>query len=143
MKRQRIIIGFDGSVYSDKAIKYVIKNFEKGSNISLVYVEELITPVYISSPGLLTNDNMIKQIKENAIKGISKRVNFMKKNGFKADYSYRKGSPVDEIIKEAKKSKVDIIIVGSRGMGKWKGSILGSVSQGLAVRSPLPTLIVR
>lgn len=138
-----VIIGFDGSKYSDKAIDYVINHFDRKTSIELIYVEESITPIYLSSPSLFVDTDIIKRIKESADKKLKIKTDYIKKKGFKANYLYKEGSAADEIIKESKKSNASIIIIGSRGMGRWKGSILGSVSQALAIRSTTPVLIVK
>jgi nucleotide-binding universal stress UspA family protein len=39
-----------------------------------------------------------------------------------------KGDPADEILKNAESRKIDLIVMGSRGLGKFSGVILGSVS---------------
>jgi len=38
------------------------------------------------------------------------------------------GDPADEILGNAERKKVDLIVMGSRGLGKFSGVILGSVS---------------
>jgi nucleotide-binding universal stress UspA family protein len=38
------------------------------------------------------------------------------------------GDPVEEIIQFAKNNDIDMIVIGSRGLGKIKGLLLGSVS---------------
>jgi nucleotide-binding universal stress UspA family protein len=38
------------------------------------------------------------------------------------------GDPADEILRNAKQKKVDLIVMGSRGLGKFSGVILGGVS---------------
>jgi len=56
----------------------------------------------------------------------------------------RTGHPVDEIVKEAEKSKVDIIIVGSQGKSALKAAILGSVAFGVISKgTKIPVLVVR
>lgn len=143
MKKQRVLVCFDGSEHSERAINYAISNFDRGTHIELVYVEEAITPLYLSAPSLFVDTDIIKRIRDGAKKRLMEKADYIKRKGFSADYAYREGYPADEIIKESKKSKADIIIAGSRGMGKWKGSLLGSVSQSLAIRSQLPVLIIK
>lgn len=56
----------------------------------------------------------------------------------------RSGHPVEEIIKEAEKSKVDLIIIGSRGKSALKAAVLGSVTFGVINKeSKVPVLVVR
>ena len=74
---------------------------------------------------------------------LKRQVEIIKKKGFKAQYEYVEGYPPNQIINEAKRKNADIIVVGSRGMGKWKGSVLGSVSQALTVISKIPLLIIK
>jgi nucleotide-binding universal stress UspA family protein len=43
----------------------------------------------------------------------------------------RKGHPADVIVKEAKKSRADLIVMGSRGKSALSAAVLGSVSYGV------------
>jgi nucleotide-binding universal stress UspA family protein len=43
----------------------------------------------------------------------------------------RGGHPVDEIVKESKKSKADLIVMGSHGRSALSATVLGSVSYGV------------
>jgi nucleotide-binding universal stress UspA family protein len=53
------------------------------------------------------------------------------------------GSPAEEIIKVAEIRKCDLIVMGSRGLGKLAGLVLGSQSQKVVSHAPCPVLIVR
>ncbi|EEZ92955.1 MAG: UspA domain protein [Candidatus Parvarchaeum acidiphilum ARMAN-4] len=143
IKSQKIAIGFDESKYSKKAVEYVINNFEKSSTVYLIYVEEMLGSLYLSNPSLFIDDSIIKKIREKTKKELIKEVEAIRKKGFKAEYEYIEGYPPDKLVNEAKRKNADIIVVGSRGMGKWKGSVLGSVSQKLTVIARTPLLIIK
>ncbi|HVB85498.1 MAG TPA: universal stress protein [Candidatus Dormibacteraeota bacterium] len=51
------------------------------------------------------------------------------------------GSPAESIVRVAKKWGADLIVMGSRGRGKVKGILLGSVSQDVLSNSPCPVLV--
>lgn len=51
--------------------------------------------------------------------------------------------PATEILDFAREHAIDLIVVGSRGMGRLPGLLLGSVSQKLASRAPCSVLIAR
>jgi nucleotide-binding universal stress UspA family protein len=53
------------------------------------------------------------------------------------------GSIVQALIELAAEEKVDLIVVGTRGMTGFKKLILGSVSNGLVSHSECPVLVVR
>src|SRR5215203_3615687 len=55
----------------------------------------------------------------------------------------REGRTVEAIIEQAEEIGAGLIVVGSRGMGRLGRMVMGSVSTGLAYRSPCPVLIVR
>lgn len=53
------------------------------------------------------------------------------------------GDPATSILGFAKRSKADMIAMGTRGLGKLKGSILGRVSRKVADNAETSCLIVR
>ncbi len=52
------------------------------------------------------------------------------------------GDQARELINAAKRRKVDLIVVGSRGRSRLQGLLLGSVSQKVSALSPCPCVIV-
>jgi nucleotide-binding universal stress UspA family protein len=53
------------------------------------------------------------------------------------------GHAAPEILAAAEATAADMIVIGSRGFGALTGTFLGSVSQSVLKRSPLPVLVVR
>ena len=54
-----------------------------------------------------------------------------------------RGHVIDAIINEAQKRKVDIIVMGSRGLSDIKGYLMGSVSRKVLVHAPCTVLTVK
>jgi len=50
---------------------------------------------------------------------------------------------VETIINHAAKEDVDLIIVGTRGLGGFKKMLIGSVSSGVISHANCPVLVVR
>ena len=48
-----------------------------------------------------------------------------------------------DIIRVAQETNSDIIIMGSRGLGIFKGALIGSVSQKVIEDSPVPVMVVK
>jgi len=53
------------------------------------------------------------------------------------------GYPAIKIIEQIKKDDIELVIMGSRGYGPLTGSVLGSVSQRVVQKSPVPVLIIK
>ena len=53
------------------------------------------------------------------------------------------GDPATSILSFAERSNMDMIVIGTRGLGKLKGTILGSVSRKVANNAETSCLIVR
>ena len=53
------------------------------------------------------------------------------------------GDPVDEIVALAETKDVDLVVVGSRGLGRVASAVLGSVSMGVLRRAGRPVLVVK
>ena len=67
----------------------------------------------------------------------------MRKAGFLADVLFVFGHPAKEIVKAAGKKRMDLVVVGSRGLTGAKQFLLGSVSPMALKHSPASILIVR
>ena len=51
--------------------------------------------------------------------------------------------PVAGVLGWVRKERADLVVVGSRGFGRIKGLILGSVSQKIVQESECPCLVVK
>lgn len=52
------------------------------------------------------------------------------------------GDPANAIVGYAKRNKIDLIVMGSRGLGQVEGMILGSISQKVSNLAGLPCMVV-
>lgn len=53
------------------------------------------------------------------------------------------GGAADVILEQARQRKADLVVVGTRGLGRLGGMILGSVSHKVGALAPCPCLIAR
>lgn len=54
-----------------------------------------------------------------------------------------RGRPATVLVREAKESRAELIVVGSRGLGPLRSMLLGSVSAEVVDHAPCPVLVVR
>ena len=59
-----------------------------------------------------------------------------------AEVHLREGLTVDEILDSGDEVRADLIVMGSRGLGRVKNMLLGSVSEGVVHHSRRPILMV-
>jgi len=53
------------------------------------------------------------------------------------------GSPAESILKVAQEEKIDLIVMGARGLGRIREQIFGSVSHRVMTHAPCSTLLVK
>jgi nucleotide-binding universal stress UspA family protein len=134
-KLEKLLTAVDGSKYADKALEYAVqlaKNYN--SKLALLHVEE-DKLVRIGGPQVV---DCLGTVGECILKDASNKV-----ESISVDRILEYGSPAEIIIKVAKKAKVDVIIVGSRGLSSVRRYLLGSVSDDISLHSRSSVLIVR
>lgn len=124
---EKILVGFDGSEYSKKALTEAIKIAQKFS-ATITVVNTYNEPFgHGLSQSVLEKARVICEDGE-------------AKYGL---VSVLSSDTAGVIVETAKKDRVDLIVVGSRGMGAIRAHLLGSVASGLSHNSPVSVLIVR
>jgi multicomponent Na+:H+ antiporter subunit G len=63
--------------------------------------------------------------------------------GRSVDLVVRHGSPAEAIIREASEFRADLVVMGSRGLGRVRSLLVGSVAQGVLDGAPCPVLVAR
>ena len=142
MKRSmymNILVPLDGSKHSDKVLLQacdLAKNYQ--SQLILLYVVEKSLPL-----NLLDRKEYLKILKEFGNKSLIKAKKKVSDYGVDSKIVIREGNIANEIVKIAKKEKCNLLIVGSKGLGKTLRFFLGSVSSKLANISPCSILIIK
>jgi nucleotide-binding universal stress UspA family protein len=144
----KLLVATDGSDTAWKAVKYAV-GFAKqiDASITLLSVIDKSALIVQSIPvGMASNliapiDDYLQQ----AVEGYTQKAEKLcKKNGIKVKKVIRSGHPVEEIIKEAKRSKASIIVLGTHGKGMLESAVLGSITHGVIHNSTKhPVLVIR
>ncbi|MDX1595406.1 MAG: universal stress protein [Nitrosopumilaceae archaeon] len=150
---KKILVPYDGSKYSDKALK---RAMELAHNLDSEILLLTVTNVsYISPPGMLQGlvrsksekaamkkyEKSVKQDIENMLKTAEKKC---QEKGITVSYIVKKGDITEEILKFAKKRRVTLIVMGAQGLsGLSTFKILGSTSRKVSEYATCPVLLVR
>lgn len=76
-------------------------------------------------------------------KALAKATPFADERHVPYETELMEGSPTQLILDLARSRDVDLIVVGSRGLGAVKGGLLGSVSSEVVHHADLPVLVAR
>ena len=68
---------------------------------------------------------------------------FLERQGFRVSTHAAWGDPADRIVEVANSGEFDLVAVGSRGAGRVRGILVGSVSDRVVHRSSIPVVVVR
>jgi nucleotide-binding universal stress UspA family protein len=145
---KRILMATDGSKTSVRALKVAIEMAKKmGAKITLVGVID--NRLYMGhamlaedSPTRLAEpvEDYLMQVAGAYLADASK---LCVQSGVEPEIVIRTGHPAEEILKEARRSKADLLVMGSHG-NSGIGSVMGSVTFGvLHGKSRVPILVVR
>jgi nucleotide-binding universal stress UspA family protein len=138
----KILVPVDGSDNSYKALEAALVLSEKlGSNISVVNVMEQVPITHIESEKLL--NELLEAYKKENQEILSKCSDIAHQKGITIKTVLLQGNPAPVILDYSKKENFDLVIMGSRGMGKFKELILGSVSSKIMHHSPCAIMIIR
>ena len=145
----RILVPTDGTKASRKAVDYAI-GLAKQTKASITIVGVVDKSAFVAqtvpahaSPTKIRIpiEDYLGQIVEAYVADAVKQCT---KKGVKPDKNVRSGHPVKEIVKEARRSKSNLIIIGSHGKGALESAVLGSVTYGLIhSNTKYPVLVIR
>ena len=146
---KKILLAIDGSQSADHALDF-------GLDLAMKYSAEVMIISVIDSPqsslvvkGMLyaptSTQKYLKKLRDFHEKILLEASNKTKKISpeLKVSIKLLEGRPDDKIVETAKKESIDLIVLGSRGLGGIKGFVLGSVSDRVADEASCPVLIVK
>jgi nucleotide-binding universal stress UspA family protein len=123
MMVKRILVGFDGSPPSEKAVIYASKLAkELHAKLTLFYVVPVLYPPLDTLP-------VIQETKA-------------KLSLTEADERVVAGNPAAEIASAAEATDIDLVVVGSSGKGAVARLMLGSTASRLVRTCPKPLVVV-
>ena len=137
----RILVALDGSVHGNRAAEYAADYAAQFSRCELILVhaepDDLFTVTAAPNAEKLVEPfDLARRASATARARLDA-----------AGISYRLhtelGDPADSIESVAQAERVDEIILGSRGLGQWKGLVMGSVAYRLIHRASMPVTVVR
>lgn len=141
----KILVPVDGSKYSMEGVKIALDFAKtKGADVTLMTVTPFISglDLEISAKEI---ESINETMKRNGEDVLDRAKNILTSEGINAKTILSSAiSAADEILNTAEKKRVDLIIIGNRGLG---GSatrfIMGSVASKVATNAPCSVYVVK
>jgi nucleotide-binding universal stress UspA family protein len=154
---KKILVALDGSESSQRAAQTALELAEKLKTELIVlhaispptsyYHSTIASPTGMSLPAPSQHeiDAYYAYARKVAMGIVGETESKAKKQGIhvKTEIPEAVSSVVETIINHAAKENVDLIVVGTRGLGGFKKLLLGSVSNGVVSHANCPVLVIR
>ncbi|HEY0007979.1 MAG TPA: universal stress protein [Tepidisphaeraceae bacterium] len=145
----RIVMGIDGSAYSEKAVAAVAaRKWPAGSEVKLVaaldpkfwavFAEASASPWTLAYLGEAETAG-----RDVAVKAVSTTAERLAAVGLKTSVVVEEGSPKRVLLHVAEQWTADCIVVGAKGHNRLDRVLLGSVSMAIAAQAPCAVEVVR
>lgn len=136
---RRMLVGYDGSPQSEKAVEVALSLAECVDSTVLVFaVARPPEPATSVELGAVLDD-----AREHYEEGFKRILEKARAHDLEVKTDMAVGHPGEQIIHRAEIDKIDLIIVGRRGTSLFQKLILGSVSERVLRYAHCPVMVVR
>ena len=145
---KKILVATDASAASNRAVSmaaYMAACHEADLLILHVIRDMQLPTLMKKAPDLEefanTRENILRQVAETILQEAEVRAK--KEGAKKIQTAIGSGDPASSVIGFAKRRNIDTIVVGTRGLGKFKELLMGSVSRKIANNAGANCFIIR
>mgnify|MGYP000846028731 CR=1 FL=1 len=139
----KILVAVDGSEYSKKALLKA-KEFAAALNGEITIINVMnVVPPYDYQHNAHKFLELEKLASENSHALLEKAKMHFVDSPINVELIHKRGDPANEIINFADEGNFDLIVMGSRGFGVFKRTLLGSVSDKVVHHTDASVLIVK
>lgn len=136
---RKILVGYDGSAQSEKAVTVAFSIAEAMDSQVLLFAvarpPEPATSVELSA--------VLDDAREHYLERFNRLVTAARENEIKVETEIVVGHPAEQIIHRAEIGKIDLVVLGRRGTSMFEKWILGSVSERVLRYAHCPVMVIR
>jgi nucleotide-binding universal stress UspA family protein len=139
----KILVPIDGSENSMRALSHgLFLSSNLKIKLTIIFVIEVPPFVYVQSQKVV--NSVMASLEKEAKDVLEEGRNQAKKHDVEPEILFLEGNNIASIIIEhGEKNNFDLIVIGSKGKGKLKSSLLGSVSNKVIHHSKNPVYVVK
>ncbi len=140
---KKLLLPVDGSEASQRGIAYVIENRDGIAGGSEIHLFNVQSPLPSSVTKFISQSDARQYHMDEGEKELAPARAKLDAAGLKYVASMEVGQPSEVIAKYARDNKLDMIILGTRGLGAVSGMLLGSVTTKIIRETDTPVLLVK
>ena len=139
----KILVPIDGSENSMRALNHgLFLSSNLKIKLTIIFVIEVPPFVYVQSQKIV--NSVMASLEKEAKDVLEEGRNQAKRYDVEPEILFLEGNNIASIIIEhGEKNNFDLIVIGSKGKGKLKSSLLGSVSNKVIHHSKNPVYVVK
>ena len=140
----KTLLAVDGSDHSYEAV-HVLKYLARAEQLTLLHALDIPRPAYPMMVPEVAEElykSLEQSMREEGERLLNRVQSLIPMHAGPSTKQLRMGSPAEVIVSTAEEQKVDLIVMGARGLGPIKERLLGSVSHRILTLTPCATLVV-
>ncbi|MCP3774521.1 universal stress protein [Paenibacillus sp. MZ04-78.2] len=142
MPFQKVLVAFDGSELSVKALQKAVAIIQEDS-AELIVIHVYQTPVFPYGGAFVSVPANLDPEYEELARSVLKEAEGLTTGVSQAKHVVLQGPPAVTILEYAEENGVDLIVMGSRGLSGLREFVLGSVSHNVVQHSKVPVLVIK
>lgn len=139
----KILLPVDGSELSLHEVRFALELVRQGLQASFVLVnvqEPASLYEIVTAPDPVVLENVSHAAGEHALQSA---LDLVQAAGVACETDIVTGDPAHAVVELIEQYACDMVIMGTRGQGAWRGALTGSVALSLQHDSPVPVLLVK
>lgn len=140
MEITKIVVGYDGSSSSRKAVEWAVSLAGKLKS-------EVVVAAVVKAPEFSSS---VDEVEETFSDGeryyqplLAEMVEYGNDNNVPLRTEILRGHPAESLVRYAYERKADLLVIGNRGAGGFLSMIIGSVAQKVVAYSQIPVVVIK
>ena len=145
---KRILVAVDGSAASNKGLREAIRLAKaEGARLCIVHVVDEF-PAFAAMDGMAaaSTGDLVPWLREGGKRVLARAQAVAEKQGVRSKAVLREmigGPAADKVVREARKQRADLIVLGTHGRRGMRRLVLGSDAEQVVRTASVPVLLVR
>ncbi|QKY18599.1 universal stress protein [Halorubrum sp. CBA1229] len=137
-----VLIAFDGSPLSERALTYAIENFAEATLTTIYVINPIDSVIDVEAGGLPVAEDWYDNARDRATRIHTTATDLAGEHNLELNTVTEVGRPARGILEYAADHGIDQIVMGSHGRSGIDRTLLGSVAETVTRRARIPVTII-